>query len=101
MRRHAIGVIALILLLGAVGLWIWPLDNASWHEMLKAACWRLGPCMAVLWLAYPQVNRLPAWLLGAIPLLLVILAAKPKWLLIAIPIIIALAILKPRSPSGR
>lgn len=101
MRRYAIGVIALILLSGGVALWIWPLEDANWHQMLQSACWRLGPCMAVLWLAYPQVKRLPAWLLGAIPLLLVILAARPKWFLVALPIVIALAILKPRSPSRR
>ena len=55
--------------------------------------------MAVLWLAYPQVKRLPAWLLGAIPLLVVILAVRPKWFLILLPIVIALAYLNPkRSP---
>jgi len=99
-RRHAIGIIALILLLAAAALWIWPVE-ADWHEPLKAACSRLGPCMAVLWIAYPDVKRLPVWLVPTIPLLLAILAWKPRLLLVALPIVIALAVLRPKASSGR
>jgi hypothetical protein len=95
-RRHAIGVIAVILLSAAWALWRWPVE-ADWYTPVMAACWRLGPCMAVLWLAYPEVNRLPAWLIGVIPLLLAILAVRPRWFLIALPIVIALVILKPKA----
>ena len=100
MRRHAIGIIAVVLLLGAAALWIWPLE-ASWYEPLKAACSRLGPFMAVLWLAYDEVKRLPPWLLATVPGLVLVLAVRPRWFLIALPIVIALAILKPRAPSRR
>jgi hypothetical protein len=86
------------LLVAAVVLWIWPLQQ-SWYEMLWAACCRLGPFMAVLWLAYPEVERLPAWLLAAVPLLVATLALRPTWFLIALPIFIALAILKPKARS--
>jgi len=99
-RRHAIGIIAVILLLAAVALWIWPLKT-NWYQPFWAACCRLGPCMAVLWLAYPEVKRLPPWLLGAFPVLVIILAAKPRWFLIALPIVIALAILSPKRPARR
>ncbi len=95
MRRQAIAVIAVILLLAAAALLIWPLE-ANWYQGVLAACCRLGPFMAVLWLAYPEVERLPRWLLGAVPLLMVILAIRPKWFLIALPIVIALAILSPK-----
>ncbi|OHB85736.1 MAG: hypothetical protein A2V98_18310 [Planctomycetes bacterium RBG_16_64_12] len=91
-------MIAIVLLLGAAALWIWPLE-VSWHEPLKAACSRLGPFLAVLWLAYPEVKRLPAWLLATIPLLVVILAVRPKWFLIALPIVIALVLLRPKPGS--
>ena len=95
MRRHAIGVIAIVLLLGAGALWIWPLET-TWYVPLQSACSRLGPCMAVLWLAYPEVKRLPAWLLPTIPLLIVILAVKPKLFLIALPIVILMLIIRPK-----
>lgn len=67
--------------------------------MALAACVRVGAVMAVLWLAYDEVSRLPAWIWAAVPLLLALLAFKPKALLIAVPIIIALVILKPRRPK--
>jgi len=98
-RRHGIGIIALVLLAGAAWLWIWPLD-VVWCEPLKSACSRLGPFMAVLWLAYPQAKRLPPWLLGAIPLLVLVLAVRPKWFLIALPIVILLAVLRPKGPRN-
>jgi len=99
-RRHMIGIIAIVLLLAAAALWIWPLD-VDWHEPLKAACSRLGPCMAVLWLAYPEVKRLPPWLLATIPALVVVLAVRPRWFLIALPIVIALAVLRPKGPPRK
>ena len=92
MRRHAIGVIAIVLLLGAGLLWVWPLEVA-WYEPLKSACFRLGPCMAVLWLAYPEVKRLPAWAWGIIPVLLVLIAWRRAVFLYLLPFIIVLVIL--------
>lgn len=96
MRRHAIGIIAIVLLLGAAALWTWPLD-VGWHEPLKAACSRLGPFMAALWLAYREVERLPRWLLATIPLLVLVLVLKPKWFFIALPIVIVMVILRPKT----
>ena len=95
MQRHTIGVIAILLLLGAIVFWVWPPQGAA-YQQLEAACWRLGAVMVVWWIAYPQAKHLPPWLFGAIPVLIIILAVKPRWILVAIPILIALAILKPR-----
>ena len=95
-----VGIIAIVLLLAAAALWIWPFE-ASWYEPLKSACSRLGPFMAALWLAYNEVKRLPPWLLAMIPALVLVLAIRPRWFLIALPIVIALAILRPRTPSRR
>jgi len=100
MRRHAIGTIALLLLLGAVVLWIWPVQWGG-DEALLGALVRVGAVMAALWLAYPDVKRLPAWVLATVPLLLVVLALRPRWFLILLPIVIALAILRPRLPFTR
>ncbi len=57
--------------------------------------------MGVIWLAYPEVARLPRWLLGTVPVLAVFLALRPKLFLIAVPVVIALAILKPKAPRQR
>ena len=95
MRRHAIGMISITLLLGAVWFLIWPPDGAA-AQQLETACRRVGLLMGALWLAYPQLYRLPNWLWTALPVLVVILAFRPRWLLLAVPLIIVLAILKPR-----
>jgi len=95
MQRHTLGILALLLLFGAVVFWIWPPERAS-GQQLEAACWRLGTLLAVWWVAYPEVKHMPAWLFGAIPVIIIVLALRPRWLVIAIPILIALAVLKPR-----
>lgn len=94
MRRHAIGIIALCLLLGALVLWIWPQGTAD--AALLGAIVRVGAVMAALWLAYPDVERLPAWTLPAFPVLLLLIAVRPKWFFLLLPILILLAVLRPR-----
>ena len=95
MRRIAIGIIAIVLFVGAGYFHVQPPEGAFWTQ-LEAACWRVGALMAVIWLAYPEVARLPAWALGMVPILGLVLALRPKYLLIAVPIVIAMAILKPK-----
>ena len=90
----------MLLILGAVWYMFFPPEGA-WEVQFEAAFWRLGAMMSVIWLAYPEVKRLPGWLVGTIPLLVVVLAIKPKWFLIAVPIVVALAILKPKMPPRR
>ena len=95
MRRIAIGIIAIVLFVGAAYFHARPPEGAFWTQ-LEAACWRVGALMAVIWLAYPEVARLPAWALGMVPILGLVLALRPKYLLLAVPIVIAMAILKPK-----
>ena len=95
MRRHILGIMSLLLIAGAVFFWAWPPQNAA-AQQFEAACWRLGALTSILWLAYKDVRRLPAWaglvLLGFV----VVVAIRPRLFLVAIPVILALAILRPR-----
>ncbi len=95
MRRHAVGILAIALLLGAAAFLIWP-PQESGYQQLQAACWRVGALMAVWWLAYDEVMRLPSWILAVIPALALVVAVRPRWFLIALPIVIGLLILRPR-----
>ncbi|MBN1912637.1 MAG: hypothetical protein JW818_23145 [Pirellulales bacterium] len=95
MRRHIIGIFGLILLAMAGGLMAWG-DTPAW----EAACLRVGSVLTVLWLAYDDLARCPRWLLGAAPLLLVLLALRPHWFWFVLPVLIVLAILRPRRPRG-
>ncbi len=97
MRRHLIGVIALVLLSGSGILLLWPQTGGS-HQVVLAACMRIGAVMAALWLAYPQLSQLPQWLF-AVALGVVLVAAirpRPQILLMAVPVVILIVLLRPR-----
>ncbi|MHB1035907.1 MAG: hypothetical protein ACYC35_02825 [Pirellulales bacterium] len=100
MHRPTVGIIALVLLLSGATLLVWRPESATYQVWLSA-CLRVGAVMALVWLAHPQLVRLPAWMLGAVLLLLPILAWKPKLFLLAVPILILLAFLRPRAGRGR
>jgi hypothetical protein len=103
MQRHAIGIIAIVLLLSSVALLVWQRVEPAedWRYALMGATVRVGVLMAVIWLAYRELKRLPPWIWGTMPVLLAVLAVRPRYLLIAVPIVIALAILKPRLRTRR
>ena len=66
MRRHILGIIAMAFLLGAAALWLWS-PGEKYCAAAKAMACRVGVFLAVWWLAYPDVDRLPGWLLLALP----------------------------------
>lgn len=100
MRRHAIGAISLVLLGIAAGFLIWPPTGPNGQD-LESACLRVGAVMAVIWLAYQHLERVPAWLWFALPVFLLALARRPQMLLFLIPLGIVLAILRPRPTNRR
>ncbi len=95
MRRHAIGLIAIVLLLIAGALVIWP-PSGPVEQELQPACGRIGAVMVLIWLAYDQLQRVPRWLWWTFPLLFLALALRPRWLVFLVPLVIALAILRPK-----
>jgi hypothetical protein len=94
-RRHLIGIIALLSLLGAGALWMWPPEE-TWHATVHAGLIKGGVLAAIVWLAYGDLRRMPGWLWSILLGILVVVAIRPRAVLLAIPIIIALAILQPR-----
>ena len=94
-RRHAIGIFAVVLLAtGAIVPYV--LEESPGTIDLKATCFRIGPLLAVIWLAYEQLKRIPVWLWCTLPVIVVVLATRPRWLLVLVPLLVAAAILKPR-----
>lgn len=92
-RRLTIGIIALVLLSAALTL---TLGEGSQNEMLKAAFWRVGSVMGLLWAAYDDLVRLPKWFFPIILGSVVIIALKPKAALILIPLFLFLTFIRPR-----
>ncbi|MCX7427463.1 MAG: hypothetical protein NTW96_17765 [Planctomycetia bacterium] len=98
MRRHAIGVITLLLLLGAAALhaWMAASGESAAVEAAELAFWRVAALMAVLWMAWPDLNRLPAWMLVFVPVVLLLIAVRPRWAIYLIPVLLVVALLRPR-----
>ncbi len=99
-RRHALGLIAVVLLAGGGVLWVWPFYGGA--AELQSACWRIGALCGALWLAYDQLRVIPWWLWIAMPVVLVVAARRPQLLAVLIPALLVLAVLRPRrSPTSR
>jgi len=96
MRQHVLGILGLILLVGAVYFRYWPMADERWQVWTLSACTRLGPVLVILWFAYDDLQRVPRWLLPVVLIVLIVLAIRPKLLLLAVPVLVALAILRPR-----
>jgi hypothetical protein len=94
-RRTLLGILAIFFMLGALACWIWPPTQGVGLEW-EAACWRFAPILAVLWLAYHDLKRIPKWLWITLPLILIIIVKWPKTLLLSIPLLILLILLKLR-----
>lgn len=87
---------AVALFLGGLVFWIWSPKDQGALMQLEAACWRGGGCLAVLWLAYPDLLNIPRWLWIALPVMILILAKWPRLFLLIIPLLILYAFIRPR-----
>jgi hypothetical protein len=102
MRRHLIGITAILLLLLAVITTLWPSHGAGgqWYESMS---WRLGAVMAFWWLAYPEAVKLPVWLWFVLPGMLAALFIRgpARWvILVLLAAMVVLTMLQPR-PKNR
>jgi hypothetical protein len=99
-HRPTIGISALLLLAIGAALEVWWSSDAM--QPWIAACIRVGSVLAVLWLAYPQVSRVPAWLIAVgIGLVFVALAfaRKPQVLILATIVLFVVMRLRAFAPA--
>jgi hypothetical protein len=76
-------------------MWLWPSVSGE-YPAVEGAFWRVGALMAVLWMAWPDLNRLPSWMLVFVPVVLLIIAVRPRWAIYLIPVLLVVALLRPR-----
>ena len=93
MHRPSIGIVALILL--AVGLFA----RGQIDDVVAGSCLRIGAVLALLWLAEPQLRRVPTWLVASLFVVLVIVMRWPRLLVAVIPLALLLWWLRPRESS--
>jgi hypothetical protein len=96
MRRHILGIIALLFLLSGLAFWLCP--STGGYEQYQAECWRTGSVLIMLWLAYPDLRRVPVWALLVVPVVVIVVLRRPRWLWTLIPALILVAALKPKPP---
>ncbi len=93
MHRPTTAVIALMLIAGAAYFWIIPPESGNELQIsFQAACHRLSIVMVALWLAHPQLNRFPGWLLLVVFIVVsvALLVSKPHRLAYIVPILLTL-----------
>jgi hypothetical protein len=98
-RRTTIAIIGFALLIVGGGLYFFGPEQESWLTFC-GACVRVGAIMVALWLAFPQVSRVPGWLYGCTLAGLVVVAFR-RWAILWVgPTLVALWLLRPRTPKG-
>ncbi|MEQ8787275.1 MAG: hypothetical protein RIC55_13300 [Pirellulaceae bacterium] len=98
MRRHALGIIALLMIItGGVLLLRFGNNNTDW-SMTASILLRAGLTMGAVWLAFPQVASLltktPRWLLICSVVGMATLVVRPRAILYVGPVLAALAALQ-------
>ena len=83
-RRHALGIVALVLLAAAAVLHVGfaPSQDENLARFCRDSCLRIGMTMGAAWLAFPQIMALTAYcspkLLLTLAIGLVVVIVRPK-----------------------
>ena len=100
-HRPTVGIIALVLIVGAVAravsLGMWDPSSLS-RDMWLSAFVRVGLVMGALWLALPLLERIPHWLPKAavVPILIVLLMqGKIRIVMLAVGAYVIVVLLRP------
>lgn len=100
MRRHAVGLLAIVLLLTAGVLYLRGETTTESAEQLLAAAFRMGVLLSLLWVAYPELSRLRPWVALSIVAASFVVLRWPRLLIPVALVLIAMAILRPRNRRG-
>ena len=95
MHRPTVGVIAILALIAWVVLWM-PGVHFSGSSAMHGGALHMGIFFAALWLALPQLERLPPWLMAIVVISCAVVAIRPKLGLVIAPLIVAIWFLRPR-----
>jgi hypothetical protein len=99
-KRTIIALMALVLLAIGIGLWISGAPGAAVAES-QASSLKLGVLCCLVWLAYPELIKLPGWLFPAL-LCTGLAAYRWRWLFALVPLIAAAGwLLQPRPRRNR
>lgn len=98
--RTKIGLIGLVLLIAGGYLRWLPPDSLSNPDTFVAACLRVGLVMCALWLAYPELVKLPTWISAATFIATPLIAWRPRAALVILPVLFIAWVLYPRGKKS-
>ena len=85
---------------GIIAIVLWILSFLGWRygysPLYEGAFVRSAVVMSLLWLAWPELVRLPRWLFIIVPFILIIAAFQPRILLVLIPVLLLYGFLIPK-----
>jgi hypothetical protein len=106
MPRYYLAILTAACFAGTAVFMIWPPAWLSQElvPVIVSFLWRMGALLAVLWLAYPDLMRIPRWVALAVPVLLIVIVKWPKMIFVIVPAMIVLValqrLLRPKPPSA-
>jgi hypothetical protein len=92
MRRHIMGFLGLVLFIAGACAFTFGIDDG----FFAGAGVRAGAVLLVLWLAWPQLIRIPPWVFVGGFIAAAVIAIRPSWAIWVIPILVVLWLVMPR-----
>lgn len=104
MHRPTVAFLTVLMIVGAVLLWIWPPDpDDVTLSSLQGALVKVSILLGALWLAEPTLRRLPPWfvVIVLVGTVVVVLALRsPAVLRVAIPVLVILWLTRRTKPKA-
>ena len=94
-RRPLVGITAVLMLSIGAGFY-WSPPSSLDGSAIPAVFMRVGMLLGVLWLALPDLGKIPGWLWMNILLTVLVVAWRPRAALIVVPALFVGWMLRPR-----
>jgi hypothetical protein len=98
MQRVILGLIALLAIIGGGAMYAFHGDQQDSLVGLGGLLLRVGMLLALIWLAWPDLAKIPFWIVGAMLAASIVMVWLGGWkaLLLAIPAVLAFWLFVPR-----
>ena len=97
-KRTQFGLLSLVLLTAAGVLWLMGIETTDYAPILSPLM-RLGLVLGAVWIAWPQITKLPIWLATVGIVTVVAFLIFKKAALVLIPLLVLIYFLRPRPPK--
>ena len=94
--RPALGVIAIVLVLGGLALFLWPGIPVE-SQVTGGLVARSGAMLGAVWFAWPVLTNVRPWVAVVLVMVLGVTVIRPMLLLVAIPAVLIIGYLGRRS----